>query len=228
MRLEPGKIKSIPAFDKRTVLGVLLIIAALVGGVTLAKASRVTIPVLAASRDIRANVAMTPSDVEVVEVRLPDQQARRLLMAASADEMTSVITSRAIRAGELLRQSDFARRPNPLREVSFPVAPEASLQGGISEGDRVDVVATLAKGNPDSRTLVVARNAEVVVAPQSPDDADGMGSSTDGVVTVAVEAREAMSIAFVVHNGEINLVRSTGPEHPLPSEIDIETVGAGR
>lgn len=222
------RAKSAPVFDGRTVVGVVLVAIALAGGLVLARASRATVPVLAAARDLRPNAPVSPTDFDVVEVRAPERQADLLIRSDLVGTITDVVAARTIRQGELLRKSDFSTRPTPMREVSFAVASDSSLQGRLAAGDRVDVVATLAKGSPDSRSIVVARNSEVVVAPEGSEATGGLTSSSGGVVTLSVESREAMSIAFASHNGEVNLIRTTGTDHPLPAEVDGESIGAAR
>ncbi len=215
--------------DSRLLLGVLLVCAALAGGIALARASGMSQTFLVASRDMPASAPLSFDDVDVAEVRLPPPQAAGLVTPSERESVSGLYTLRPLRAGELLVRSSLGEKQRPAREVSFAVPADASLEGRLRAGDRVDVIATLSKGTPESRTIVLARGAEVISPPGAAEDtASGLSSGAAIATTLAVEGREAMAIAFAASNGDIALIRSNGPEYPLPGEVDSETVASVR
>lgn len=216
--------------DSRLILGLILVVAALAGGTALAKASRTTRPVLVAAHTIRPNAPVAVDDFAIAEVRIPPAQSEFLVSATDRDSLTGLITTRALDEGELLTRSVLAQRARPKRQITISIPGESALLDQISIGERVDVIATLAKGSADSRTVVLARGAEVAsTPPRAERGAMGAGAgSASEAITLAVEGREAMAIAFASNNGEIALVTSSGPEIPLPNEVNAETIASPR
>ena len=116
---------------------------------------------------------------------------------ASPGELTGRMLASAVLTGEPVTMSRIAPPGGPvaaavptgLRAVAVSVAVPA---GPLEPGDRVDVLATYAGGQPHTETVVEA--AEVLLSLGGP-SADGFGSPSTIVVLVGPEDAERLAYA---------------------------------
>jgi Flp pilus assembly protein CpaB len=153
---------------------------------------------------------------------------------ASGAALTSLVAGAEIYKGQqiTLRQfapesqgGIFAKFSGNERVVMLPGDPNQLLAGTLSDGDRVDVVATTKYHVGDlarAASRVVLRNLLVLDAPEA-----SKGASVGGIQTASVSIvmtdREAQTMAWVMRQGAWFLaLRPTN--QPLNSKPSIETI----
>ena len=193
----------------RTVLGVLLFAAALVAGNGILAASKTTVDVWVAARDLPQDAVLGPGDLEPAAVKLPDRLLGGYVLTARALEGQAL--TRPLHAGELVPLGWLA----PVgagtggRSITLPVEPEHAVGGDLRAGDRVDVLATFDAGDVRARTTVLARAVDVIGVVE----AEGVSFGDDAIVgvTLSVTPDEAARLAFAARTGEIDIARVDGP-----------------
>lgn len=137
----PSRRVAAPSWrDPRLLVGVVLVLASVVVGTVTVSAARATTGVWAVTSPVGAGVALTPSDVHVVQVRLDDANLAGYVPATEAVDVGRV-TLRGVGAGELLPRSalgssvDLTDRPVTLRLTG-------AVPAGVQEGALADVWVT--------------------------------------------------------------------------------------
>jgi pilus assembly protein CpaB len=193
----------------RTVLGVILFSLALLGGNRLLAASKTTVDVWVATRDLPRDSLIAAGDVEAEAVKLPS----RLLAAYAPATETLVgrVVTRPLHAGELVARGWLATSaaPSGARSLTVPVEPEHAVGGALRAGDRVDVLATFDAGDVRARTTLLARGVDVLEVVKA--GALAFGDEAVVGVTLSVTPQEATRLAFALRTGEIDVVRVDGP-----------------
>jgi Flp pilus assembly protein CpaB len=192
----------------RTVLGLLLFSAALLGGNRLLAAAKETQSVWVAARDIAQDAVLGPGDVEAAEVKLP-AGVTATYMSATASLYGEVVT-RPLRAGEIIPGTALARSTDPsaARSITIPVEPEHAVGGVLQPGDRVDVLVTFDPENVRARTVLLARAVEVLDVVETGSVAFGEGALVG--LTVGVTPEQAPRLAFAVRTGVVDVARVDG------------------
>jgi Flp pilus assembly protein CpaB len=222
-------------------VGLAVLAAVLVGVYVTSYRNRVThgaglVSVLVASRDI-------PAGTEGSEVAssgyLQDQMVPRRAVVpgsiVSSAALTSLVAAGEIYKGEqiTLRQfapiaqgGVFAKFSGNQRAVSIPGDDNQLLAGTISEGDHVDVVATVHYKADDldrSSSRVVLRNLLVLQAPDAPQGSSLAGGSPTNHVTLVITDRQTQTLGWALKNAEWFLaLRPTS--HPTNSRTGLETL----
>jgi Flp pilus assembly protein CpaB len=196
----------------RTVLGVLLFALAFLGGQRALEQARTTVAVWAAARDLAADTVVGSGDLELVEVRLPDEL---LALYARGEQVVEGETlTRAVRAGELIPAEAVAASAASAtgRSMTIPVTPEHANGGVLHPGDRVDVFATFDAGDVRARTVTVVHGVEVLDLVS----AGGLVSGQESAVglTVSVTPEDASRLAFAIRTADIDVARITGRASP--------------
>lgn len=150
--------------DWRHVVGVALMLAATGAFLVRESLNDDTRAVLVAARELPAGATLRASDLAVARVRVDDA-----LYAASipADRLESLVgrqLAEPAHAQQMLVQPQVASRPRlgpGQMAVTIPASTKTAAGGLIRPGDQVKVLATLAKGKPESRTVVVLERATV-------------------------------------------------------------------
>lgn len=207
--------------NARTMLGLFLFCAAVLGGQRLIESSSSTTLVWAAARDLPQDATLTSQDLRPVEVRLPAEQLSQYVASSSA--LDGSILSRALLEGELIHSGWLVdtQTQGQGRSMTIPVAPEHAVGGDLRAGDRVDIYATFDPGDARARTTLLARDIEIVDVVT----AGGFAIEEEALVgvTVSVSPVEVTRLAFAIRTGEIDLVRITA-DAAAPA---TETVRAG-
>ena len=202
-----------PLPGSRAVLGgFLLAVAALGLYLAYAQASAThRISFVVAARNLGPGHRITASDLTTMAMELPPEMARSLAFRQPA-ELVGSISVAPLSPGELVQVSDVVRAGGagaPVRLMSMAVPVSRAVNGAISVGDTLDVLATLGTG-VQAQTSVVAAGVEVVAISGS---SGGFGSAGDRslIVTLSVpNASEVVALAQASNAGQIVLVRSTG------------------
>jgi Flp pilus assembly protein CpaB len=226
-------------------LGLAALAAVLIGIYVVSYRNSVThgaglVKVLVATRDIPAGTdgSTIAGGGYLVSQTIP----RRAVVPGSltsAAPLTSKITDATIYKGQqvTLRQfvpaaqgGIFAEFAGNERLVSIPGDPNQLLAGTLSDGDRVDVVATVKyhvkTGSSDlarASTRVVLRNLMVLKAPDAPSKSSSVGAPETLTAELVMTDMQAQTMGWVMKGGTWFLVlRPTNkPRNSTPS---VETI----
>ena len=221
-------------------LGLATLAAILVGYYVVSYRNSVTrgaglVKVLVASRDIPAGTdGSSVAAGGYLETQTVPRRAVVSGAVTSGSPLTSLVAGAQIYKGQqiTLRQfapesqgGIFAKFSGKERVVMVPGDPDQLLAGTLSDGDRVDVVATTKYHVDDlarAASRVVLRNLLVLKAPDAPKAASVAGTQTASVTLVMTD-RQAQTMAWAMKQGTLFLaLRPT--DHPLDSSPTIETI----
>lgn len=186
----------------RLALGVLLVLAAVLGGAAILRQADRTIPVLAAARDLPSGVTLRVGDLRPVQVRLPAEQLARY--ARPGNEVLGGRLAGSLPEDALVPLALLAQGPPAANLVEYPIPVEVTaMPGGLRPGDRVAVV--VAGGEPDGRGLVLLPSVEVLRLLRGGGGFDGADS------VLAVEVRMPKDrlalVAGAIASGRVSLAR---------------------
>jgi Flp pilus assembly protein CpaB len=190
------------------VVGLLAALLAFVLTAALLRDRREMTRVAVASEAIPAGATITPDLVSTEE--LPSQTAfSGSLVEFDRIADGALVAARTLQPGEPLTVSAVADAAGTTgqRVVSIPLESWQAANGEIEIGDQVDVIETTADGPRYVLTgsPVVGRSSDV-----------GSGGLVGGVrqgdlvISVEVDATEALALAGAIDSGKITIVRSTG------------------
>lgn len=180
------------------------------------------VDVLVADRDIAAGVEITEDMVRISQIDADSPLVAGLLDVDGLrpGELAAV----PITAGSPLRGSDLAAagRADGLRSMSIEVDRAQAVGGGLSVGDRVDVIDVV-----DGEATFVVRDAEVTGVPAEPSGRGITGGAGNAYfIVVRVDADEALALAAAIDRGALQIVRATGaaPIEVPVADLDTEAV----
>jgi hypothetical protein len=190
--------------DPRLIVGLLLVVASVLGVVWVVSASDATVGVWVVRTDVSAGNPITSDDVEVGRVQVPDPA----LYLASAEPLPEPLTAtRDFASGELLTQigTTVEGEPRDIRLVTLPVLTN-QMPANVGVGSRVDVyvVERTASGEPQAAPRLVL--GDVLVS--GVDDESGAfgGSSLEIGVALAVPSERVADIVDAQARGTVTLV----------------------
>ncbi len=196
----------------RAALGGLLVAISALGLFTAfgAAGAEPTRSFVVARRDLAPGTVIGPGDVGLQEMDLPPEVAERSFDDDRAEAVLGQVTSGRITAGQLLAVSDLDEGDTgsrPPLEISLELDADRAVDGGLSPGDVVHVVATMGSGR-EAVTSVILRDVTVMAIARSGDP--GLASFRQ-VVTLALDRTdEAVALAAAADTGEVTLVRVNG------------------
>jgi Flp pilus assembly protein CpaB len=205
------------------VVGVVAALLAFVLAAALLADRRDMTTVAVARERIAAGTPITPDLVSSEKVPADTGFASELV---KFERLTGgrVVATRTVQPGEPLAVSAVGGigAATPKRVMSIPLQAAQAANGAIDVGDQVDVIATTS----DLGARYVLLGAAVV--DRSSDGGGGglVGSarSSEFVITVEVDADQALELAAAIDGGTITVVRSTGVTAAPP---DIQSGAAG-
>lgn len=200
--------------DARAVVGVILLVVAIVGAVIAWSLAFDTQAVLVATRDLPARAILGPSDVAQANVRLDERLLQTALPASDLGRVVGQPLAEPVHAHQILVRPQLSPRP-PLpaqhMALTVPVSPATALGGQVHVGDEVQVLVTVAKGRPDSRTTPLLPRVVVLDVGYEARGGALTGGGGDGAprviqwVTLALTPDQAQQLAQAKWNGEIDL-----------------------
>jgi Flp pilus assembly protein CpaB len=205
--------------DSRLMVGLVLVAASIAGGLALFDAADRTVPVLAVSRDLPAGHVLELRDVHVARVQVDAGVLRGLVRGEREDTVVGRVLLTPAAGNSLVAASALGRARADEREMTVPINSEHALGGSLRVGERVDVLATFAKGAKDARTLTVARGAQVVDVVRTKGIL-GEGSGGLSALTLAVDSDDAVYLAFATHTAELDVLRAQPSSTPLRNRFD--------
>lgn len=221
-----------PRVEARMLLGIALVAVCVAGGLTFWSVTRETTPVLVASKPIPRGHVIQDEDLAVAPVRLDGTLSS---LAIPEDEAASIVgqpASSALYAGEMLIRPRLSTRPaiSP-GEVAVTVSTKAeAVYNRLQPGDAVAVLATRAKGRPESQTQTVLDRAVVYDLALEPSvvSVGRTGQSQEenrklSSITLLVARSEMERLAHAVVNWDITLAllppdASKAPESPRTTQ----------
>lgn len=213
--------------NSRVVIGIVLVAVSIAGGLLMSSESVPSVTVLAVARDVSITETIAEQDLIEVSVAIPAASRDQLIFATQYSEATGRYPLRPLKQGELVHRSALGTGPRSLQEVALSLPPEAPLDPRLVPGDRVDAVATFGKGSADARTVVVARQAEIIDRPAG-EDSSSLASQSGQQVVIGTRTSDVLAIVFAMHNGDLALIRSTTQSPDLPAEFGAEQLGVAQ
>jgi Flp pilus assembly protein CpaB len=181
--------------------------------------------VLAVDHDLAPGARIEPGLFRVTRVHVDPAPLANLVPPGALASLRGEIVRSPLRAGDLLERSDVvaASTGRATRSVSFPIDESLAVDGDLSAGDRVDVLASSDDG---ARSGYVLAGADVVAVHAS---SSGPLRSGDGqmTVTVAVDAVGAERLAGALHGDHLLIVRATGAPTVAPTHWFTDAGGDG-
>ena len=223
-------------FSSRLSAGhVVMVVAGLLGfllTLALLDAADESVPVAVAASDIDAGERVHVASFAVVDVRAGGAVLDTLVLGDDIDAIEGRVAGRHLERGELVSRSALAPAGGGSvpRSMSFPIAAARAVDGELTAGDRVDVVAA-----SEGAAHYVLAGVEVLAV----GGGGGSGALQAGddalTVTMAVRPSDAVRLAAALDGAEVTLVRSTGaapldgapPSASEPGAPSTGTVDAG-
>jgi len=189
---------------------VILGLAAAYTAVSIVKKYTDTVQVVVAARDIPAYKKINADDLKLVELprisvpkdstaSISELQGRYLIWPVAAGDVirTSKIADQKI---DSLLTAKLTHLKDPsLRAFALPYTKETGVGGEISEGDRIDIIASVkieTSGGVVGVGKTVARNV-LVLKVEKPNDAG------QGILIVALTPQQIEDIAFALTSGTL-------------------------
>lgn len=197
--------------DSRLVAGVVLILAATLGGAATLRHFDASIPVLQARHALVPGQTIRPQDVAVVKVRLPHEGSRYV---TGSGTLPGGVMLRVVRPGELIPRSAVGRS-GALKSKSVAVPVDPAQSADLVAGSVVDVwVSRRIKGSTDVNGYEPPQRVlEHAVVARVPDPDKGALSVTTGDLSVHVLVPQdsvAEVLTAVNQGAKINLVPAPG------------------
>ncbi|MGE3795306.1 MAG: RcpC/CpaB family pilus assembly protein [Dehalococcoidia bacterium] len=210
---------ALPHLDPRLLIGTLVVVVALIGGVTVINGFRVTEPVVVAARTLPPGHVIVRSDLTTSEARLEGALGALAVDEAEIATLVGRTTSQTIHAGALVVGPDLGSGPalGP-GEMAVTVAVGAdTVFAQLRRGDEVAVVETTEPGRPGSATALLLERATVyhVAADAGRLGIGGGAASEEGGrianVTLIVPQGDAERVVHALVNGRLTLVLVPAP-----------------
>ncbi|MFN8472793.1 MAG: Flp pilus assembly protein CpaB [Anaerolineae bacterium] len=165
MPLTPSRALRRPRrIDMRAVLGVFVTLVAFGGSLAFWTLSSDARGVVVATRDLPATTILGAPDLAVSQVRVDDAIYQTAIPASELSSLVGKPLAEPVHAQQMLVRAQVAPRP-PLSAdrvaLTIAVSPETAVGGRLRPGDSVQVLVTLNKGKPDTRTSVVLPRVSV-------------------------------------------------------------------
>ena len=190
--------------DARFFLGVLLVIASVVGVWLVVTSARQTVPVYAAAHTIVPGEAIGEGDLKVVDVALGTLSGTYL---AAGDLGDAVIATRTIEAGELVPEASVGDADSA-RTTSVVVRSAVDVPASVEAGTVVEVWAAplLEQGAYDEPRVLVA-DATVVSVTR---DDSMIGGGAAALELVIPRADVAATLAAMADESALSIVPAAG------------------
>lgn len=211
----PRRVSGPSWLDLRLIAGVLLVVAAVLGGAWLVSSAARTVQVLSVTHDLSAGTILRAGDVRAVAVRLPD---RGRYLDAGVDVAGRQL-NRSVSAGELLPAAALRQQPS-LTTVSVPL--DDGNAPRLSVGQRIEL--WLSSGTCASVVLLPDAVVQAVETSTSTALASGSGQN----VTLALTPQQAQRVvsALAIDGASIRAGVLTGPAVAPPALPPLDSCSA--
>jgi Flp pilus assembly protein CpaB len=192
----------------RVAIGVLLMVAAILGGASVLRGATARSAVIIAARAVEPGSVIVAKDLRVEEVALSG--GVESIAASSMSGLVGRVAAEPLYPGKLLTTRSISSGPPvPAGYVAMSIAlkPERAVGGTLRSGDRVAVVATSNAGRPDAASVLLFQKIPIVAVSTR---SGGEGNLV--IVTLQVRPEEARALAQARNSGEIDLLLLSGSE----------------
>ena len=232
----PGAMRRPFRLNRRRILSVGLMLAALIGGLTYVNGvgQPPTYPVLVAARDLARGSVISGADFVPERVALPDSMAALTIPAAAAPGVIGQRLAERVHAGVPLLQAQIAGQTEVVpgfQRLAFPVGSEHAAGGRLNVGDSIRVYVTVDRGKPGARTAVALDQAVISgVGYQDTALASTAGSSDTAAQRVPGKLAWVELLVDDGHAADfVQMLASGDPDVAvLPAPQSNPTTGAGR
>jgi hypothetical protein len=206
----------------RSVLGLLLVLAAVAAGTLILERAQQLVPVYAAARDLPSGVPLSNGDLLLARVRLPAAELARYLQPGHLPAVTGKALVSPLRQHMLVPVDGLTASvgDGDLVEVAIK-ADHDDMPAGLRPGDRVGVLAAYSDGLHKAAAQVLVESAEVV---RVLEDSGGLaGSRRQTGVQVRVPEDRASPLAAAIAGGRVFVVKALSPPARSPSVGAVPT-----
>lgn len=210
--------------DPRILLGILLIVLAIVGGLAWAGSVNQGRGVIVATRELTVGAIIGPDDLAVTSARLDDRVYAAAIPAIDIAALIGRPVAEPIHAHQQLVWAQVGADPllaGDQGAMTVAVKAEAAADGRLKPGDHVQVIVTLDRGKPTTRSEIVIDRATIYAvgrdertrfvggaAGAAGDTGTGAGDSGGALasVTLIATSEQRLALAQAKWGGEIDLV----------------------
>jgi Flp pilus assembly protein CpaB len=188
------------------VAGIVLVLIALVGYLSVYAASSKRTQILLATHALPAGTVLSASDLRTAGIAGEPSLLSSLLPARDASQVVGRRLSAAVPAGAPVPAGALAANVQAQAAAFTLAAPEFDVIGErLQPGDRVSVLATFGAGSGSASTRPIARNLEVLSVGEAPVNADP--STATVPVTLALgEPAGASELALANQDAKIDVL----------------------
>lgn len=146
----------------RLALGMLLVLAAVLGGASFLQQGQRLVPVYTAARDLPSGTVLTQADLATVRVRLPGPELRHYLRPTGDRTPAGRVLTAPVPKDALLPAAAVAASVQDAGMVELPIkADDGDVAQGLRPGDRVQVLAAYTDGARRGQAVVLLASVEV-------------------------------------------------------------------
>lgn len=159
-----------------------------------------------AARDLSAGARLVPGDLDLLAIDLPDEVRARAF--DNRGHLADTTLLGPVMAGELVQAGNVVAKPSDAASRELTLSFDGGrVAGELSEGERIDLLATFGTGD-DSHTEIVGRGVLVVGIDRA---SAGLGNSNPTVITVGIpDIDEVIAVAHASQVAKLTPVRATG------------------
>lgn len=184
--------------DPRVVLGLILVVASVVGVLAVLRAADRTVTLYRAGSVIAAGERVDADDLAAIRVRLGGLEGRYL--ASGAVPAGGLVATRSIGAGELIPRSAVSAR-SASATTAVVIALDSPVSRAVTEGALVDVWASADVG-PGERTAAPVVLASGVLVVRAEQTRGVLGEGGGARIEVRVPARRVAAVLQAQANGD--------------------------
>jgi hypothetical protein len=205
----------------RSVLGLLLVFAAVFAGTAALQRAQRLVPVLEAARDLPSGVPLSSGDLSPVLVRLPSAELARYLQPDAGRPVTGQILTAPLRQHMLVPADTVvaSRERGEMVELAINIDHDDMLQG-LRPGDHVRILGAFPDDPDQGAAQILVESAEVV---RILEDSGGLAAGhREGGVQVRLPAERTASVVAAIAGGRVFIVKAPA----LPSRSTTQRAGA--
>jgi len=208
----------------RLALGLLLVLAAVLGGALFLQEGQQLLPVYAAARDLPSGTLLTPADLAVVRVRLPGPELRHYLQPTNDRAARGRFLTMPVAKHALVPAAAVAASIQDAGMVELPIKAEAGdVAQGLRPGDRVQVLAAYTDGARRGEAVVLLPTVEVTRVLH---EAGALtGSDQQSGVQVRMPADRAPLVTAAIATARVFVVKAPSTPVPAPPAATLPPPG---
>ncbi len=204
------RLESTSWVNVRSVLGLILVLAAVAAGTIVLERAQQLVPVYAAARDLPSGVPLSNRDLLLARVRLPAAELARYLQPGQLQTVAGKALIAPLREHMLVPADGLTASDAHADLVELAIkADHDDMPLGLHPGDRVQVLAAYADGLHQASAQVLVASAEVVRVLEDSAGLGGVRRQTG--VQIRVAADRASSVAAALAGGRVFVVKTLSP-----------------